>query len=317
MVLMNAAGLPVPATPAKSDTPPPSSDSYILDITEQEFMTEVIEFSMTTPVLVDFWADWCEPCKQYTPILEKAIRAEKGRVRLAKVNIEDNQAIAAQLQIRSLPTTMIFLHGRPVESIPGVLPADTLKKLLSDLLKMTGAGSSAEELQAAVTAAETALTEENYTEAQENFALALRLDPDSAIATAGMIRALIGLAHAAEVQELYDSLPPALQDSPEVTEAMQGLKLLGSGDHQAVEAALAVCAEKPDDLAAIFALAHAYLEASRKEDAVDTLLDMIAKDRDWQDKAAQQKLLEIFAALGFQDPLAKSGRQRLSALLFS
>ena len=318
MVLMNASGLPIPPQAVnKAEATQSSSAEYILSISEQEFMTEVIEFSMNTPVLVDFWAPWCEPCKQYTPVLEKAIHAEKGRVRLVKVNIDENQGIAAQLQIRSLPTVMVFLQGRPVESIPGVLPADTLKKLLSDLLKMTGAGSSAEEFQAAIEQAEAALATKDYDEAVQAFEGAMAIDPESPVAAAGIIRALIGLGDSAGTQEFYDSLLEDLQNSAEVTEAMQGLKLLGSGDDQAVQAALNLCAEKPEDLSAIFALAEAYLEANRKDNAVDSLLSIIAKDREWQNKQAQQKLLEIFAALGFQDPLAKSGRQRLSALLFS
>ncbi len=316
MVLMNASGLPIPPQPTKSNTPPPSAE-YILDITEQDFMAEVVEFSMNTPVLVDFWADWCEPCKQYAPVLEKAVHAEKGRVRLAKVNIEENQAIAAQLQIRSLPTVMIFLQGRPVESIPGVLPADTLKKLLSDLLKMAGLGSSAEEFQAAMEQAETALAAKDYAEAVQSFEAAMAIDPESSVAAAGIIRALIGLGDEAGVRDFYDSLAEGVQNSAEITEAMQGLKLLGSGDDQAVQQALALSEKNPDDVSALFALAEAYLEANRKDAAVETLLSIVARDRAWRDAAAQQKLLEIFAALGFQDPLAKSGRQRLSALLFA
>ena len=317
MVLMNASGLPIPAQPVKTDTAATPVGDYILDISEQDFMAEVIEFSMTTPVLVDFWAPWCEPCAQYTPVLEKAIHAEKGRVRLVKVNIEENQAIAAQLQIRSLPTTMIFLKGRPVESIPGVLPADTIKKLLADLLKMTGVGSSAEEVQAALETAQAALAQQEYTNAREGFEAALMLDPESSVAAAGVIRALIGLNRAAEAQEFHDSLIEPVQESAAVIAAMQGLNLLGSGDDQAVQEALALCQQNPEDLSASFALAEAYLEANHKEDAVETLLSIIAQDKEWQDKAAQQKLLEIFAALGFQDPLAKSGRQKLSALLFA
>ncbi|NQY82663.1 MAG: thioredoxin [Alphaproteobacteria bacterium] len=320
MVLMNASGLPITPKPsAGSNAPTTSGDptDYIVEACESNFMTVVIEASQQVSVLVDFWAPWCEPCKQYTPILEKAIRTEKGRVKLVKINVDDNPTIAQQFQIRSLPTTMVFLQGRPLKSMPGVLSADTLKKLLSDLLKMTGMRSSVEEFQSLVETAEAALGEHNHAFAQQQFEAALRLDPESPLAAAGVLRALIGANAPDEAQTFHDALTETVQQSPEVSSAMQGLALLGSGNNSAVVAALAACKDAPDDLALQFALAEAYLEANQKECAVEQLLGIVARDRAWQDKAAQAKLLEIFAAIGFQDPLAKSGRQHLSALLFS
>lgn len=318
MPLVNASGLPLPPSSATPQAAEEANDADpVIESSEKSFMEDVIAYSKTRPVLVDFWAPWCEPCKQYTPVLEKAVRHEKGQIRLVKVNVDDNPAIAQELGIRSLPTTMIFLQGQPVQALPGAIPADALKKLMSDLLRMTGGTSSAEEVQALLESAEQALQVPDLSLARQHFETVLALEPEHIEASAGLLRALIAQGQKDEAVGIFDTFSKTVQQAEAVAQAMLGIELLGSGDNTAVKQALAALAEQPDDWQRKYQLAEAYLEANQKSAAIDTLLELVPKKRNEDDKQAQEKLLEIFAALGFQDPLAKSGRQRLSSLLFS
>ena len=294
----------------------PGVESVAVEGTDANFADVVLKASIEKPVIVDFWAPWCEPCKQYRPALEKAVQAEQGRVLLVTVNVDENPMVAGQLQVRSLPTTMPVVKGQPVDLIPGVLPAESLKKLLSQLLQMSGLESETTEVVKLVDDGNAALATSDFSGAERSFTEALTRQADNVDAVAGKIRALIGLADRAAVEAFRSTLTGKMIENPAVAQALSGLDLLGSGDDGAVTAAREALAAAPDDLGLKYALAEAWLEANCKAEAIDCLLEILAVELNWNDQAARHKLLEIFAALGFQDALAKSGRQRMSALLF-
>ena len=332
-MLVNANGLPItPAPPAATSSAESSTGalaadalstavqytnaSYISDGDEHNFMTSVVDTSMHTPVLVDFWAPWCEPCKQYTPILEQAIVEEHGQVRLVKVNIDDNPNLAQQLQIRSLPTTMVFLQGRPLEPIPGVLDKATLRKLFSQILKMVGKVSHAEQIAGLLAEAEQLLGD-NPAEALERFLNVIAAHPDHTAAIAGALRAFIATERLVEAEELYIGLEEHLKQHTDILEAYRGVALAGGAqDNEALQEAQAAHEQNPDDLSARFSLAELLIGAGQHEQAINQLLAILSKDRTWQDKKAHLCLLDLFATLGFQHPLSKQGRQKLANILF-
>ncbi|MBT0957834.1 thioredoxin [Alphaproteobacteria bacterium KMM 3653] len=293
---------------------PAPADDLIKDGTEATFMADVVEASQETPVIVDFWAPWCGPCKTLGPQLEAAVTAAKGRVKMVKIDVDQAQQIAQQLRIQSIPTVYAFHKGQPVDGFQGAVPESEIKAFVERVADMGGDGGLAE----AIEAAEQMLEEGEALDAAQTFAAILGEDPSSAPAYGGMIRAHIALGELDRAAELIAEAPDALKSSAEVEAASAQLALL----NQAAEAGpldelRAAVAANPADMQARFDLATAQHAAGDIEDAVETLLEMFRADRDWNDGAAKAQLFTIFDALKPNDAIALNGRRKLASMILA
>lgn len=293
---------------------PDATADLIKDTTEAEFMVDVIEASKEVPVIVDFWAPWCGPCKTLGPMLEDAVKAAGGKVRMVKINVDEAQQIAAQLKVQSIPTVYGFHNGQPVDAFQGAVPQSEIKTFVDKLAALAGDGGLSE----AIEAAETMLTEGAAVDAAQTFAAILGEEPNNAAAYGGMVRAHIAMDDLDQAEAILNGAPEEISNAPELEAARAQLQLArqaaDAGPIGDLEAAVAA---KPDDHQARFDLASALHAAGKPEAAVDQLLDLFRRDRDWNEGAAKAQLFTIFDALTPQDPIALNGRRRLSSLIFS
>ncbi len=286
----------------------------IRDTNEANFMTDVIEASKDVPVIVDFWAPWCGPCKTLGPALEAAVAAARGKVRMVKVNVDENQMIAAQLRIQSIPTVYAFWQGRPVDGFQGAIQGSEIKAFVDKLTGLAGDGGLGE----AIEAAEAMLTEGDAVGAAETFAAILGEEPENAAAYGGLVRAHLALGNHDQAQGLLAAAPAAIAKSQEVEAARAQLELA----HQAANAGpvaelLNLVLAEPDNHQARYDLALALHAAGKVEGAVEELLELFRRDRDWNDGAAKTQLFKIFDALKPNDPIVQKGRRKLSSLIFA
>ncbi len=296
-----------------NDTPAPAAD-LIKDGTEATFMKDVIEASREVPVIVDFWATWCGPCKQLTPALEAAVTGAKGKVRLVKVDVDRNQQIAAQLRIQSIPTVYAFWQGQPVDAFQGALPASEVKKFVDKLTGLAGDGG----LGAALEAADQMLAEGAAVDAAETFAAILAEEPENAAAFGGLARAHLALGNLDQAEALLNNAPAKIARAKEVEAARAQLELARQAASAGPVADLRRAVERnPDDLQARFDLGVALHAQGDVEAAVDELLDLFRRDREWNGGAAKAQLFTIFDALKPQDPIVLKGRRRLSSMIFA
>jgi putative thioredoxin len=297
-----------------------------LNIDEQKavdrFRKNVAEPSMTSLVVLDFWAEWCGPCKALTPLLEKvaAQYADKGVI-LAKVNVDEEPFIAQQFQVKSIPTVYAIFQGQPVADLTNARSESQLKGLLDQLLAklpIQGAGGeAAQDITPLLTMAEEVLEAGDGERAASIFAQILDLAPDNVEAIAGLVRALVVAGQIEEAEALLGDLPPELASTPPLERARTALELARDRPDDSVLAALRSAAtERPADMDAQFDFAGAAFAAGERETAADTLLKMIAADREWNEGAAKAKLLQIFEAIGLEDPWVAATRRRLSTILF-
>jgi putative thioredoxin len=286
----------------------------IKDVTEASFMADVIEASREVPVIVDFWATWCGPCKTLGPMLEAAVKAAQGKVRMVKVDVDKNQRIAAQLRIQSIPTVYAFWQGQPIDAFQGAVPASELKAFVDRTAALAGDGGLAEAIQAA----EDMLTEGAAVDAAETFAAILGEDPDNAAAYGGLVRAHLALDNLDQAEGLIAAAPAAIAKSKELDAVRAQLELAKQAANAGPEAELRAAVEaNPNDHQARFDLAAALLAADNAKEAVDQLLDLFRRDREWNDGAAKTQLFTIFEALKPQDPIVLAGRRRLSSMIFA
>ena len=292
----------------------PASADLIKDGTEASFMADVVEASQEVPVIVDFWAPWCGPCKTLTPALEQAVTEARGKVRLVKVNIDENQAIAAQLRIQSIPTVYAFWQGQPVDGFQGAVAGSEITAFIDRVAALAGDGGLGEALEAA----EAMLTEGAAADAAQTFAAILGEDPKNAAAFGGMVRAYLAAGQADQAAQLLDSVPEDIAGAAEVEAARAQLELARQAENAGPVAELkARVAADPADRQARFDLAQALHAAGDAGAAVDELLELFRQDRDWNDGAAKAQLFTIFDALKPQDPIALNGRRRLSSMIFA
>lgn len=290
----------------------------IKDTSEATFMADVVEASQTVPVIVDFWAPWCGPCKTLGPMLEDAVRAAKGAVKMVKINVDEAQQIAGQLQIQSIPTVYAFFKGQPVDGFQGALPQSEIKAFIDRVIKAGGGEAPGEELSEAVAAADDMLAEGAAQDALDTFAAILGEDPNHAGAYGGMVRAYIALDQLDQAEAHLNGAPIEISKAPELEAAHAQLQLARqAADAGPVAELQAAVDANPDDMQARFDLAQALYAHGDMQAAVDQLLTLFGKDREWNDGAAKTQLFTIFEALKPNDPIALNGRRKLSSMIFA
>jgi putative thioredoxin len=295
----------------KTTAPQPT---LVKDTTEATFMADVIEASREVPVIVDFWAPWCGPCKTLGPALEAAVKAAGGKVRMVKVNVDENQTIAGQLRVQSIPTVFAFWQGQPVDAFQGALPASDIKKFIDKTSALAGDGGLAEALEAA----EAMLAEGAVADAAETFAAILEEEPENASAYGGLIRCHLIQGDLDQAQALADAAPAKIAKAKEIEAARAQIELARQAANAGPEAELRAAVEAdPANAQARFDLALALHAAGKVDEAVDALLDLFRRDREWNDGAARAQLMIIFDALKPQDPIVLKGRRRLSSMIFA
>jgi putative thioredoxin len=293
----------------------PPAGALIKDTDTRNFMADVIEMSRKVPVIVDFWAPWCGPCKQLGPMLEKLVQQANGKVRLVKINVDENQQLAGQMRVQSIPAVFAFVDGQPVDGFMGALPESQIKQFID---RLGSQGNMAEEIEAAVTAGREALVQNNLPEATQIFAQVLGVDREHAGAIAGLAKTQIASGDLDQAKATLSLVPPAKANDPEVVSAKAALELAATPvDHGEIAKLTRAIEANEDDHQARLDLAVALNAAGQKAEALDHLLHIVRKKRDWNEEAARKQLVKFFEAWGPKDEFTLQGRRKLSSILFS
>ena len=295
------------------DGAPAQASDLIKDTTTQGFMRDVIEASQAVPVLVDFWAPWCGPCRQLTPVLEKLVRAAKGAIRLVKLNIDEHPEVPGQMGVQSIPAVFAFQGGRPVDGFMGALPESQVKSFIERLMGEAPGGA-----ELSLQAAEASLEAGDLNAAAQTFGEVLQQDAENAQAAAGLAKCYIKAGDLDRAEQTLALVPPAKAESAPVAAARAMLELARKAPSEGEVATLKERIEADaNDHQARFDLALALNAKGDRDDALEQLLTIIRKQRAWNDDAARKQLLQLFDAWGTEDPAAIRGRQKLSSILFA
>ncbi len=307
-MLQGAGAQPVPA-------------DLIKDSDQTKFAKDVLEASRTVPVIVDFWAPWCGPCKTLQPAIEKVVKEAKGAVKLVKINIDQNQMLAQQLRIQSIPAVYAFFGGRPVDGFMGAIPESQIKEFVGRLVQAAGGAPGepgADDLTAALEHAKQAVAENDFALASQIYSEVLEVDPLNLVAIAGLARCHVQAGNFDQAKAVLAKVAPKDKGNAEIAAVQASIDLAEQAKAAGPVGDLkAKAAADPKDFQARLDLALAYWAGGQRQEAIDELLAMIKLDRNWNEAAARQQLLKFFEALGFTDPLSVDGRKRLSTILFS
>ncbi|WP_306118984.1 MULTISPECIES: thioredoxin [unclassified Roseitalea] len=294
-----------------------ASGPLIKDTTTADFQADVIEQSRSQPVLIDFWAPWCGPCKQLTPALEAAVTKAGGKVKLVKMNIDEHPAIAGQMGIQSIPAVLAFVDGQPVDGFMGALPESQVTAFIEKLIKMSGGGAQGAAVAEALEQAGQAAAQGDLNGAAQIYAMVLQQDPENAAAYGAMAGLMADHGQAERARDMLDQAPESIRGAPELAAVRTKLELAEKvekiGDPAALEARLAA---DPGDHEARFDLAQILNARGEREAAADQLLAIMKADRQWRDDGARAELLKFFEAWGQTDPATVKARRKLSSLLF-
>lgn len=292
----------------------------VKDGDQRTFMQDVVQASREVPVLVDFWATWCGPCKTLTPVLEKVVRAAQGRVRLVKIDIDKNRQLVQQLAqmglpLQSVPTVVGFVQGQIADLFQGALPEGEVKRFVENLLKMGGGQMPGADLLAE---AKAAAEQGDHQTALQLFATLVQAEPENPEAMAGLARTLMALGEEEQAQEVIDQVSDKIRDHAEIASVRSALQLAVEGRkaREKLGEFERRLAANPDDHEARIELAVALNAMGDRAKAVDALIEAIRRDKGWNDEAARKQLLKFFEAWGFDDPATLAGRRKLSTLLF-
>jgi putative thioredoxin len=305
---------------APAATPPVA---LVRDSTDRAFKADVIDASLEAPVLVDFWAPWCGPCRSLSPNIEKVVKEKAGKIRLVKINIDENPQIAGQLGVQSIPAVFAFAGGRPVDAFLGNIPESEVRKFADKVIAAAPAGRPAQgsvedEIKNALTAAKEGLAAGDLNTAAQIYGMVLQHQPENAEALLGMARVYLKAGEAEQAQAVFGTIPEAARKGADYASLAAELKLLTEAAAVGGTADLARKVEKaPDDHQARYDLAIALNAEGKRVEAAEQLVTLMKRDRTWNDDGARKKLLEFFEAWGAKDAATLKGRRLLSSLLFS